>query len=100
MRVTLPHEIGRAEVKRRLDAHAHEIADYFPGNMATVTTQWRDDYIMDLTVSVVGQNVGGAIEAYDDHVVIDIDVPRALSFLRGTIESSLKKEATRLLEKK
>lgn len=100
MRVTLPHELGRDEVKRRLHDHAHEIADYFPGNMATVTTDWPQDYVMGLTVSVVGQNVGGVIETYDDHVVIDIDVPRALSFLKGTIESSLKKEATRLLEKK
>ena len=100
MRVTLPHEIGREEVKRRLHDHAHEIADYFPGGMARVTTEWPQDHIMNLTVSVVGQNVDGAIEAYDDHVVIELDIPRALSFLRGTIENSMKKEASRLLEKK
>jgi len=100
MRVTLPHEIGRDEVKRRLNEHAHEIADYFPGGLANVSTDWADDYTMHLNIAVVGQSVDGAIEAYDDHVVIDIDVPRALSFLRGTIESSLKKEASRLLEKK
>ena len=43
MRVALPHDLGRDEVRRRLKERSHEIAGYLPGGMANVETDWVGD---------------------------------------------------------
>ncbi|MEL7444959.1 MAG: polyhydroxyalkanoic acid system family protein [Pseudomonadota bacterium] len=100
MRVALPHQLDREEVRRRMRDHAHEIADYFPAGLATIDTAWPSEDRMDLTVHVVGKAVQGGVEIEDDQVFIEIDLPPALGFLRGVVERSVKNEGTRLLEKK
>jgi hypothetical protein len=97
MRVTLPHEHGRAEVRRRLEERHHEVAQFFPPGMAQIETSWPDEDRMDMVITIVGQELTGAIEIYDESVVIEMKLPLALSFLRGTIEQAMKKEGTRLL---
>lgn len=98
MRVRLPHQLDRDEVRRRLKARNHEIAEYFPEGMASIGTSWRDDDHMDFIVSIVGQRIGGSVDIEDDHVVIKVSLPMLLRFLETTIESSVRKEGTRLLK--
>lgn len=98
MRVHLPHTLGKEEVRRRMRERSHEIAGYFPAGMATIDTSWPDEDQMDLRINAVGQRITGAIELYPDEVVIDLDLPPMLSFLRGTIERSVKTEGAKLLE--
>ena len=43
MRVTLPHSLGKEEVRRRMHKHAHEIGSFFPAGLARVTTGWPSD---------------------------------------------------------
>ncbi|MEO0642600.1 MAG: polyhydroxyalkanoic acid system family protein [Pseudomonadota bacterium] len=97
MRVRLPHQLGRAEVRRRLDERKHEIVTYFPEGIANLESAWTGEDHLDFTVAVAGQRIGGAVDIGDDHVVIDIDLPFLLSFLKPTIERSMRKEGTRLL---
>lgn len=97
MRVTLPHNHAKAEIRRRLDERSHEIVDYFPPGMATMEREWHGDDRMDFAVTVVGQRIGGSVELGEEHVTITVELPMMLSFLRGTIEQSVKKEGTRLL---
>ncbi|MEE4154612.1 MAG: polyhydroxyalkanoic acid system family protein [Erythrobacter sp.] len=97
MRVTLPHNHAKAEIRRRLDARSHEIVDYFPPGMANLEREWQGDDRMDFVVGVVGQRIGGSVEIAENHVVITVELPMILSFLRGTIEQSVKKEGMRLL---
>ncbi|MEM9310292.1 MAG: polyhydroxyalkanoic acid system family protein, partial [Pseudomonadota bacterium] len=97
MRVRLPHQLDRAEVRRRLDERKGEIVTYFPEGMATLESGWQGEDHLDFTVAVAGQRIGGAIDIGDDHVEIEIDLPFILSFLRPTIERSMRKEGTRLL---
>ena len=40
MRVTLPHTLGKEEVRRRMHKHADEIGSFFPAGLARVTTGW------------------------------------------------------------
>jgi hypothetical protein len=99
MRVHLPHEIGKEEVRKRMRERSHEIAGYFPAGMATIETTWPDEDQMDLVVNAVGQSIKGAVEVYEDEVVIELNLPPMLSFLRGTLEKSVRTEASKLLEK-
>ncbi|MEL7189603.1 MAG: polyhydroxyalkanoic acid system family protein [Pseudomonadota bacterium] len=99
MRVTLPHSLGRDEVRARLHRHAHEIADYFPRGMATVETDWPSEDVMGLVINAAGQRIPGTIEVADTEVVIEMDLPPLLSFLRGTLERAVKQNGGKLLEK-
>lgn len=99
MRVSLPHKLGREEVRRRMHRHGHEIADYFPPGMATVETNWTDEDTMALLITAAGQQITGGIEVHDEHVVIEMDLPAILGFLRGTLERAVRKHGGRLLEK-
>ncbi len=99
MRVTLPHKLGREEVRRRMHAHGHEIGSYFPPGMATVETSWPDEDNMDLLITAAGQEIHGRIEVHEAQVVIEMDLPAILGFLRGTLERAVRRHGGRLLEK-
>lgn len=99
MRVNLSHSLGKAEVRRRMQERGHEIADHFPPGMATVETSWPDEDRMNIHVNAMGQRIEGGVEIEEDHVVVELDLPAMLSFLRGTIEGAVRKHGGRLLEK-
>lgn len=99
MRVSLPHSLGAEEVRRRMHKHGHEIADYFPPGMATVETDWPHEDRMDLFITAAGQRIEGGIDVSEDAVVIELDLPGMLGFLRGTLERAVKKHGGKLLEK-
>ena len=99
MRVTLPHKLGREEVRRRMHEHGHEIGSYFPPGMATVETSWPDEDNMDLLITAAGQEIHGRIEVHEEQVVIEMDLPAILGFLRGTLERAVKRHGGKLLEK-
>ena len=99
MRVSLPHSLGKDEVRRRMHEHGHEIADYFPAGMASVETSWPNEDRMDLLVNAMGQRIEGGIDIQEDSVDIEMDLPAMLSFLRSTIEGAVRKHGGRLLEK-
>jgi hypothetical protein len=99
MRVTLPHNLGREEVRARMHKHGHEIGSYFPAGMAEVETSWPSEDFMKLVITAMGQRITGGIEIEDNAVIIDMDLPPILGFLRGTIEGAVRKHGGKLLEK-
>ena len=99
MRVTLPHTLGKEEVRARMHKHGHEIGNYFPAGMAEVETSWPSEDFMELVITAAGQRIEGGIEVEEEAVVIDMDLPPLLGFLRGTIERAVRKHGGKLLEK-
>jgi len=97
MRVTLPHNLPKEEVRRRMRAHADEIADFFPAGLASVTTGWPSEDRMDITAEVMGMNIPGGVDLRDGEVVISMDLPMLLGVMRGPLEAAVKKEGGRLL---
>lgn len=97
MRVTLPHNLTREEVRRRMHKHAGEIGGFFPPGLATVTTDWPQEDRMTITAIVMGQTIPGGVEVRDHEVVIEMDLPLLLSVMKGPLEAAVKKEAGRLL---
>ena len=98
MRVALPHNLDRAEVRRRMSENSHKIAGHIPGGMAEVTSEWKSDDLMQLSITAMGQTVSGQIEVEDDQVVINLDVPAALSFFKSAIENAVRSTGPKLLK--
>ncbi len=97
--MTLPHELGREEVRRRLRERSHEIADHLPGGMASVDTNWPSDDVMNISVDAMGQQVTGSVAIADKEVVVDFTLPLSLSFFKPLIEKAVQANSTKLLEK-
>ncbi|MBE5074752.1 polyhydroxyalkanoic acid system family protein [Erythrobacteraceae bacterium E2-1 Yellow Sea] len=98
MRVALPHNLDRAEVRRRLSENSHKIAGHIPGGIADITADWKGDDLMQLDITAMGQTLAGQIEVEDDQVVINLDVPMALSFFKSAIESAVRSNGPKLLK--
>lgn len=98
MKVRLPHQLERTEVRRRLEERKGEIVGYFPQGMASLDSRWKGEDHMDFTVAVAGQRISGSVDIAEDHVVIEVRLPLILSFLDKTIAGSVRKEGARLLD--
>lgn len=97
MRVPISHSLDKEEVRRRLRARTGEIANFIPGGMADVTTDWPDEDTMALSVSAMGKTVDGRIEIEDGQVVFNIDFPPALAFVEGMVRSQVEAKGRKLL---
>ena len=97
MDVAMPHNLGREEVRRRLHANAHRIADGIPGGMADVSTSWPSEDRMAMAIGVMGQTLSGHVDIEDHQVLFHMDLPMALSFLQPMVEGVLRDQGQRLL---
>ncbi|QYU70147.1 polyhydroxyalkanoic acid system family protein [Leptolyngbya sp. 15MV] len=97
MRVAIPHELDRAVVRERLRSRSHEIADHVPGGMAQVETEWTSEDRLALTVKAMGQQLKGGIEIEERQLVIDLDLPPALSFVEPMIAGAIRQQTQKLL---
>jgi len=100
MRVPISHSLGKEEVRRRLQSHSHEIAQYIPGGMADVTTSWPSEDRMDLAVRAMGQGVDGCVMIEEDQVVFEVNLPPALSFVEPMVASAIRKQGQKLIAPK
>ena len=97
MQVSIPHQLGREEVRRRLKASSHEIADAVPGGMAEVATSWPSEDQMALGITAMGQAIDGHIDIKDEEVLFVIALPPALGFLEPMISGAIRQQGQRML---
>ena len=97
MRIPIPHDLPKEEVRRRLRERSHEIGNFVPGGMANVSTDWPNEDLMTLRVGAMGQQVSGQVEVEEKQVVFVVDLPPALSFVEPMISGAIRKEGQKLL---
>ena len=100
MRVPIPHQLGKDEVRRRLKSRSHEIVNFIPGGMAQVDTGWPDEDTMNLSVRTMGQGVEGRVMIEDTQVIFEIDLPPALSFVEPMVANAIRSKGQKMLEAK
>ncbi len=97
MRVAIPHDLPREEVRKRLHERSHEIADHIPGGMAQVTTDWAGEDQMNINVNAMGQDLRGLVDIQDGQLVFEIALPMALSFVEPIIAGAIKQQGQKML---
>ncbi|MBX7500694.1 polyhydroxyalkanoic acid system family protein [Qipengyuania sp. YG27] len=100
MRVPIPHDLEKEEVRRRLREHSHEIGQFVPGGLADVTTHWPNEDRMDLSVRAIGQGVDGCVLVEDGQVVFEVNLPPALSFVEPMVAGAIRQQGQKLIAKK
>ena len=94
--VDVPHNLGAAEAKRRIEANLHTLGGKLPAG-ATVSPAWEGDRLK-LDVGMLGQQVEAGLEIFDASVRISVLLPPALAFFRQAIEAGLRQGGAALLE--
>ena len=94
--VDVPHQLGAAEAKRRIQANIGTLGSKLPAG-ATVTPVWEGDRLR-LDVAILGQQVKAELEILDALVRVTVQLPPALAFFRQAVEAGLRQSAAVLLE--
>ncbi|MES2754173.1 MAG: polyhydroxyalkanoic acid system family protein [Pseudomonadota bacterium] len=94
--IDIPHKLGRAEAKARMDRGIGKLADYVPGSAVT-EHRWDGD-TMAFTLEAMGQRVGARMEVFEDKVHAVFDLPPMLAMFAGKVRDQLAKGGQKLLE--
>lgn len=96
--VTISHELGREEARRRISEGFGKVADGL-GFAIKLDQRWEGD-TMHFDARAVGQVITGQVEVADDNVTVTMILPLFLAGMAERIKGKLQKESTLLLEKK
>lgn len=97
--ISIPHELGVAEARRRIDEGLGKLEKDVAGGLAQVRKHWEGDR-MHFSARIMGQAVAGRLDVLERSIAMEIDLPPFLAMIADTIKGRLKKEGQLLLEKK
>lgn len=98
--VNIPHDLGAAEARRRIEDGFGKLSAQFGGEgLVSVTRAWEGERLS-FGARVLGQAVTGRLDVQDQAVRMEIDLPNMLAMIASKIKGRLQKEGQLLLEKK
>jgi hypothetical protein len=95
--VTISHRLGRDGAKQRIDRGMQSIRSEILNYVSTVDYSW-DEYRLNFRAVAMMQTVTGAIEVFDDHVRIAIELPWFLHLVGRSVADRIRHRAAALLE--
>ncbi len=100
MKVSIPHSLGKDEVRRRLHARADDAegkASDMLGGAVSIAMQWLDEDHLKMDVGAMGFTIPCALEIQETALEFDVDIPLGLGFARGMIEGAIREKGAKLL---
>jgi hypothetical protein len=97
MRVAVPHNLPREEVRRRLRERTGEIAQNIPFPGAAVESDWVSEDRLALTIGAMGQTIKGIVHVEDSQMVFEVQLPMMLGFVEPMIAKGFKEQGTKML---
>jgi hypothetical protein len=94
--VDIPHQLGKAGVRARLDSGIGKLGEKIPGG-ATVQHRWEGD-TMYFNVGAMGQQIACTATVFDAHVHAVVDLPGLLAMLAGPIKAAIESQGPKLLK--
>ena len=98
--VSLPHQLGRAEARRRIEAGFGNIVNAVPGGSGGHCSQRWDGDRLSFSLAVMGQTVSGVIDVRDADVLMELQLPGVLGLLANGIKRQLQTAGQLLLTRK
>jgi len=96
--ISIPHQLGRVEARRRIETGFANMIRQFGGGGAC-TERWEGD-TMTFSVGAMGQRLTGVIDVLDTTVTMTIELPGVLGLIAGGFKKRLEKAGQLLLTKK
>jgi putative polyhydroxyalkanoate system protein len=94
--ISIPHELTRAEAKRRIQEHLSEVQRQYGHILGPIHNQWNGDTLSFL-VGPAGQSVSGKVYAEDHAVRVEVALPWMFALLTNAVKGTVEREGQRLL---
>lgn len=95
---SIPHQLGRAEARRRIEVGFAKIIQQLPGGGGACSQRWDGDRLT-FGVAAMGQTIAGVINVLDAAVTIEIELPGVLGIIASGLKDRLHKVGQLLLTK-
>lgn len=96
--VTVSHQLGRAEAKRRLENGLGYVRGQLAALASSVEYSWSEDRL-NFSITAIRQCINGHIDIEDRLVRIELSLPLILRLLSKPIVNRIRSEGWRLLGK-
>jgi len=97
--ISIPHQLGRAEARRRIEAGFANLLRQLPGGGGTCSQRWDADRLT-FGVSGLGQTVSGVVDVLDAAVTMELELPGVLGMIASGLKGRLQRAGQLLLTKK
>ena len=94
--VTIPHQLGLAEARRRVDAGFADLSRHLGGAAGALEKSWVGDQL-NFRLESMGQGVSGHVAVGETAVAIEVLLPGFLAMIAGKVRGTLQKEGQLLL---
>jgi putative polyhydroxyalkanoate system protein len=94
--VSIPHQLGRAEAKRRIESGLAHILQQYGGMLGHVEQHWEGD-TLELSVTAMAQTVTGRARVEEQVVNLEMALPWMLSMLAGRLKQGIEQQGRALL---
>ena len=99
IRVTIPHQLGRAEARKRIDEGFADLSRHLGGSAGALDKHWNGDRL-DFSFTSLGQSISGHVAVADAEVAVEILLPGFLAMIAGKVQGTLRREGQLLLTRK
>jgi hypothetical protein len=97
--VTISHELGKEEAKRRLTKGLGYLETRHGHVVQVLENSWSGDRLL-FEVGALGQRARGTVDITDDQATLSVSLPMLLAVLAEKARSLIQKEGQLLLGKK
>lgn len=94
--VNIPHELGRAEARRRIDEGVGQLTAQI-GAIGDLEKEWTGD-VLHFSLQAIGQTVSGTIGVDDREVRLEVRLPGIFAMIAGKVKGRLREQGQILLE--
>ena len=88
--ISIQHQLGRAEARRRVEAGFVKIIHQLPGSGDACSERWDGDRLI-FGVTAMGQTIDGVIDVLDAAVTIEIALRGVLGLAASALKNRLQK---------
>lgn len=93
--VSIPHELGRAEARRRIDEGLGRLTSQI-GAVGEIRQDWEGDTLR-FSLQAIGQTVSGTIAVAERDVRLEVHLPGIFAMIANKVKGRLQSEGQILL---
>ena len=97
--LSIPHQLGRTEARRRIETGFSKTLAGLPGGISQCSQRWEGDRLV-FSVAALAQTITGFVDVGEAAVTMEIHLPGVLGLIASGFRSRLQKAGQLLLEKK
>ena len=98
LKIEIPHQLGRAEARRRVENGFEGLLRQLPGRAGACTQRWEGDRLT-FSVAAMGQTVSGTVDVLETAVAMEIELPGLLGQIASAFKGGLQRAGRLLLTK-